>query len=182
VLVGAITDPAKPQSRTTEQELARAVVRDAARRYACRARCRAPVCIESSRPGRHLHRPPFHPLRQSRVAFGAITAQSLSDSTGTCRQACEPSGPARRQQLAAWLVDRRLLFQTDLAREIEWLVGTSCWRLGARQRNRVSSRDALGEAVLADPSDGSITLRDHYVARLIDLLDLVVSAWRLSRG
>ena len=38
------------------------------------------------------------------------------------------------------------------------------------------------ERFLRDEGDRSVTLRDHYVARLIDLLDLVVSAWRLSRG
>jgi large subunit ribosomal protein L31 len=55
-------------------------------------------------------------------------------------------------------------------------VATELLQIPRRQRDRISSRDVLAEAVLADPSDGSITLRDHSVARQIDLFDRVVSA------
>jgi hypothetical protein len=54
-------------------------------------------------------------------------------------------------------------------------------RLGLHRRQLLRLLEEL-ERFLCDAGDGSITLRDHYVVRLIDLLDLVVSAWRLSRG
>jgi hypothetical protein len=54
-------------------------------------------------------------------------------------------------------------------------------RLGLHRRRLLRLLGEL-ERFLRDEGDGSITLRDHYVARLIDVLDLVVSAWQLSRG
>jgi hypothetical protein len=54
-------------------------------------------------------------------------------------------------------------------------------RLGLHRRRLLRLLGEL-ERFLRDEGDGSITLLDHYVARLIDLLDLVFSAWRLSRG
>jgi hypothetical protein len=54
-------------------------------------------------------------------------------------------------------------------------------RLGLHRRRLLRLLGEL-ERALCDEGDRNVTLRDHYVARLIDLLDLVASAWRLSRG
>jgi hypothetical protein len=45
----------------------------------------------------------------------------------------------------------RLLLQTDVGREIHWLVMTELLELPWRVGDRTSSRDALAEAVLSDP-------------------------------
>ena len=54
-------------------------------------------------------------------------------------------------------------------------------RLGLHRRRLLRLLGEL-ERALCDEGEGSVRLRDHYVARLIDLLDLVTSAWRLSHG
>jgi hypothetical protein len=61
------------------------------------------------------------------------------------------------QRPAAWLARRRLLLQTDVAREIEWLVATELFEIPYRQRDRVSDRDAIAQTILAD---------DRAIARL----------------
>ena len=54
-------------------------------------------------------------------------------------------------------------------------------RLGLHRRRLFRLLGEL-ERALRDKDGTSATMRDHYVARLIDLLDLVASAWRLSHG
>jgi hypothetical protein len=53
----------------------------------------------------------------------------------------------------------RLLFQTDVGREIQWLVMTELLELPWRVGDRVSARDALAEAVLSDPRVEAIARR-----------------------
>ena len=47
--------------------------------------------------------------------------------------------------------DRRLVMVTDVARELDWLVRTEVLQLPYRQGAREATRDALTEAVFADP-------------------------------
>jgi hypothetical protein len=54
------------------------------------------------------------------------------------------------QRAAAWLAGRRLLLETEVAREIEWLVATELLEIPCRHRDRVSHRDAIAETILAD--------------------------------
>jgi len=149
VLAGAITDPAKPQSEATEQELARAVVRDAARRYVSSRRDRVDAFID-----RHFTLSGSLALHRCSLGWDLVRSPLnlfLTVPALAAKLASRAVRRAGRQQLAAWLAGRRLLFQTDLAREIEWLVATELLEIPCRQRDRVSSRDALAEAVLADP-------------------------------
>jgi hypothetical protein len=53
---------------------------------------------------------------------------------------------------ASRLRSLRLLLETDVGREIQWLVMTELLELPWRVGNRASSRDALAQAVLSDPS------------------------------
>ena len=55
------------------------------------------------------------------------------------------------RRLADRLVARPLVLPTDVAREIDWLVHSELLRLPYRRGSRVSTRDALAEAVFADP-------------------------------
>jgi hypothetical protein len=149
VLADAITDPAKPHSRATQPEFARAVVRGAARRYFLSRRDRVDVFID-----RHFTFAGSLALHRCSVGWDLVRAPLnlfLTVPALAAKIASQAARRAGRQQLAAWLASRRLLFQTDLAQEIEWLVATELLEIPCRQPNRASSRDALAEAVLADP-------------------------------
>jgi len=52
-------------------------------------------------------------------------------------------------------------------------------RLGLHRRRLLRLLDEL-ERALCDASGAGISLREHYVARLIDLLDLAAGAWRAA--
>ena len=149
MLAGALADPAKPQSKATEQELARTVVRDTSRRYVSSRRDRVDAFID-----RHFTLSGSLALHRCSLGWDLVRSPLnlfLTVPALAAKLASRAVRRAGRQQLAAWLAGRRLLFQTDLAREIEWLVATELLEIPCRQRDRVSSRDALAEAVLADP-------------------------------
>ena len=55
------------------------------------------------------------------------------------------------QRSADWMGDRRLVMVTDVARELDWLLHTELLQLPYRQGAREATRDALAEAVFADP-------------------------------
>jgi hypothetical protein len=57
---------------------------------------------------------------------------------------------AGMERVAAWLAGRRLLLETEVAREIEWLVATELLEIPCRRRDRTSYRDAIAETILAD--------------------------------
>jgi hypothetical protein len=145
VLASAITDPAKPHSRATEQELAR----DAARRYVSSRRGRVDAFIDC-----HFTLAGSLALHRCSLGWDLVRAPLnlfLTVPALAAKLASRAARRAGRQPLAAWLASHRLLFQTDLARQIEWLVATELLEIPCRQRNRASSRDALAETVLADP-------------------------------
>lgn len=58
---------------------------------------------------------------------------------------------AGRDQSAEWLRSRDLFLKTDVAREIEWLIWTELFELPYRDGDRISTKDALAEEILADP-------------------------------
>ncbi len=53
---------------------------------------------------------------------------------------------------AARVLRRSILLKTAVAREIEWLLRTELLELPVEQRHRRSERDALAEAILAEPA------------------------------
>jgi hypothetical protein len=53
-------------------------------------------------------------------------------------------------------------------------------RLGLHERRLHRLIDAL-ERQWTEPDGPGLTLRDHYVARLVDLLDVAAAAWRVAR-
>jgi hypothetical protein len=58
---------------------------------------------------------------------------------------------ARAKRLAVYLESRRILLDTALGREIEWLIVTELLELPLQQRDRVAEKDALAEFILASP-------------------------------
>jgi hypothetical protein len=67
---------------------------------------------------------------------------------GAAARAC------RAERLARHLRSRRILLKTAVAREIEWLLVTDLLELPFRQGNRVSTKDAMAEAILAQEPVG----------------------------
>lgn len=57
----------------------------------------------------------------------------------------------RARRVAAYLDSRRILLETAVGREIEWLIMTELFELPCRQSGRVAERDALAEFILATP-------------------------------
>jgi len=57
---------------------------------------------------------------------------------------------AGNHRLAAWLAGCRLLVETDVAHEVEWLVATELLEIPCRRRDRAAYRDAIAETILAD--------------------------------
>ena len=144
-----MTTLAKPDGRRAELELARAVVRDASRRYVASRRDRVDAFID-----RHFTFAGSVALHRHAVGWDLVRAPLNLFLTVPAFAAKLASRAVRRaggQRLAEWLAGHRLLFETDLAREIEWLVATELLELPCHQRDRTSSRDALAETVLADP-------------------------------
>ena len=56
-----------------------------------------------------------------------------------------------RRRAGHWLASRRLLLRTDVDRELEWLLWTEFLELPHADGDRISTRDALAEAMLSDP-------------------------------
>ena len=54
-------------------------------------------------------------------------------------------------------------------------------RLGLHQRRLLRMLDVL-ERQLRDPRSPAFAVHDHYVARLVDLFDILGCAWRLAHG
>jgi hypothetical protein len=142
-------DLSEPDGRAGEKELARTVVRDAARRYVASRRSRIGAFVD-----RHFTLAGSLALHRSALGWDLVRAPINLFLTGPALAAKLASRMARRagrERLAAWLAGRRVLLETDLARQLEWLVATELLEIPCRQRHRSSSRDALAEIVLADP-------------------------------
>ncbi len=128
---------------------AEAVVGDAIRRYfdGCRARVPGFVARHYGLAGA---------LRLHRRAVGldivrapvnlVLIAPAIAATLGGAALARAGAG-----RPAAWLRDRRLFLQTDVAREIEWLIYTELLVLPRHETERRAQRDALAEEILADP-------------------------------
>jgi hypothetical protein len=131
------------------QQLAERIVCDAARGYIESRRERIDAFIE-----RHftffgsvaLHRRAlgWDLLRAPANLFLAGPALALKLAAWIARQA----GMIRT---AAWLGRRRILLETEVAQEIEWLVATELFEIPCRRGDRAAHRDAIAETILADP-------------------------------
>jgi hypothetical protein len=136
-------------THSAQQDLAGAIVRDAARRYIASRRERVDAFVDrhfSLAGSLALHRQAlgWDLLRAPINLFLTVPALAAKLVGRTARR-------AGRERLAAWLAGRHLLFETNLARQIEWLVTTELLEIPCVQRGRASLRDAIAETVLADP-------------------------------
>jgi hypothetical protein len=141
--------PANSVARAVEQNLGGTIVRDAARRYAAARRARVDAFVD-----RHFTFAGSLALHRHALGWDLVRAPINLFLIAPALAAKLASRAARRagnERMAAWLTGRRLMFETDLARQIEWLVATELLEIPCAQRDRVSLRDAIAETVLADP-------------------------------
>ena len=66
------------------------------------------------------------------------------------------AGRLGAKRLSRFFGSRRILLETAVGREIEWLVLTELLELPFRQRYRISRKDALAETILASPQVQSV--------------------------
>ena len=133
-----------------ERALARAIVADAVDRYLEATRARIVPFVDDHFSfssawalhrralGRDLLRAPVNVMLVLPQVVVLPAAAALARRAGWSRA-------------ADWLGSRQLLRETDVAREVAWLVHTELLRLPYRQGRRESARDALAEEVFGDP-------------------------------
>jgi hypothetical protein len=78
------------------------------------------------------------------------------------------AGRVGAKRLSRFLASRRILLETAVGREIEWLVLTELLELPFRQGYRLARKDALAETILGSPDIQSVlteTLDRHWPSR-----------------
>jgi hypothetical protein len=143
-------------SDTSRQELASAIVRDAVRWYIESRRERIEAFVD-----RHFTLAGALALHRRALGWDLLRAPANLFLAGPALAVKLLAWAARRagmERVAAWLAGRRLLLQTEVAREIEWLVATELLEIPWRRWDRVSSRDAIAETILADKRAAALLL------------------------
>jgi len=122
-------------SDTPERELASAIVHDAAHRYIESRRARLDDFVD-----RHFTFSGALALHRRALGWDLLRAPANLFLAGPALALKLMAWAARRGRMdptALWLARRRLLLETDVAREIEWLVATELFEIPYRRRNRV---------------------------------------------
>ena len=132
-----------------DEAVARAIVADAIDRYLNETRARIVPFVDrhfSFRGALALHRQAigWDLVRAPVNVMLAVPQVLLLLGSGLARW-------AGWQQAAERLGNQKLFLETDVAREIDWLVHTKLLRLPYRQGSRESTHDALAESVFGDP-------------------------------
>jgi hypothetical protein len=135
-------------SDTAQQELAAAIVRDAAHRYVVSRREQVDAFVD-----RHFTLVGSLALHRQAIGWDLLRAPANLFLAGPALAVKLAGWAARRagcNRLSAWLFGRRLLLETDVAREIEWLVATELLEIPFHRHSRASYRDAIAKTILAD--------------------------------
>jgi Family of unknown function (DUF6635) len=135
-------------SELSPQELAGAIVRDAVQRYIESRRARIHAFVD-----RHFTLAGSIALHRRALGWDLLRAPANLFLAGPALGTKLLAWAARRggmKEVAAWLAARRLLLETEVAREIAWLVAAELLEIPCRQRDRISYRDAIAETILAD--------------------------------
>jgi hypothetical protein len=132
-----------------DQALARAIVHDAARHYIDTRRARIDAFVD-----RHFTLRGSLVLHRRVLGWDLVRAPVNLFLTAPALAVKLLGRMARRfgwERPSLWLGRRRVLLETALSREIEWLVTTELLELPCAQKGRLATRDAFAEAILADP-------------------------------
>jgi len=136
-------------SEISSHELAAAIVRDAVHRYIESRRVRIDAFV-----GRHFSLAGSAALHRRALGWDLLRAPANLFLAGPALAVKLTALAARRLGMArpaAWLAGRRLLLETEVAREIEWLVATEFLEIPCLRRGRGSFRDALAETIRRRP-------------------------------
>ncbi|MCW5746634.1 MAG: hypothetical protein KIT36_10595 [Alphaproteobacteria bacterium] len=131
-----------------DPQLARAIVDDAARRYFDSRRARVKPFVD-----RHFSVTGAAAIHRKALGWDLARAPAnllLAGPHLAVRLAASWAGSLGSPRAAEFLKSRRLMFDTDVAREVEWLIMTEFLELPFRQGGRRSDKDALSELILAD--------------------------------
>jgi hypothetical protein len=131
-----------------EEQLARAIVRDAVRRYVASRRARVSAFVDH-----HFSLLGSLALHRNAIGWDLLRAPAnlfLAGPALAVKLISRAAQQAGCRRIATWLAGRRVLLETDVAREIEWLVATELLEIPCVRRDRTSYRDAIAEAILAD--------------------------------
>jgi len=127
-----------------KEELARTIVRDAARQYIASRRDRVDAFVD-----RHFAVAGSLALHRRALGWDLVRAPAnlfLAGPALVVSLASLAAQKADAPRLAAWLARRRILLKTDVAREIEWLVASELLGIPCQRQ----AQDAIAEAILAD--------------------------------
>jgi hypothetical protein len=131
---------------TSHEELAGAIVRNAVHRYVESRRARIDGFVD-----RYFTFAGSVALHRCALGWDLLRAPANLFLAGPALKlavwAARHAGMAR---VSAWLVGRRLLLKTEVARQIEWLVASELLEIPCRLRDRASHRDAIAETILGD--------------------------------
>ena len=144
-----MTARANSAQRTGEEEFAATILSDSARLFVASRRERVDAFVD-----RHFSLGGTLALHRHALGWDLVRAPVnlfLTLPTFAAKLASRVAQRAGCQSLAEWLDSRHFIFETDLARQIEWLVAAELLETPCLQRDRASLRDALAETVLADP-------------------------------
>ena len=131
-----------------QEELTRAIVHDAVRKYIATRHERIDLFVD-----RHFTLAGSLKLHRRAIGWDLLRAPANLFLAGPALSVKLASWAARRagnHRLAAWLAGCRLLVQTDVAHEVEWLIATELLEIPCRRRDRAAYRDAIAETILAD--------------------------------
>ncbi|MGE5269728.1 MAG: DUF6635 family protein [Thiohalocapsa sp.] len=132
-----------------EREWAESVIRDAARRYLVTRRDRVDAFVD-----RHFGLTGTLRLHARTVGWDVLRVPLnllLAPAALAFAVAGRLAARAGLARTAVWLAAHRPIFETAMAREVAWLVTTELLELPCAQPSRAHTRDALAEAILADP-------------------------------
>src|SRR4030081_191870 len=117
-----------------QQELARAIVHDAVRKYIATRRERIDPFVD-----RHFTLAGSVALHRRALGWDLLRAPANLFLAGPALAVKLMAWAARRagmERVAAWLAGRRLLLRTEVARQIEWLMATELLEIPVRRRDR----------------------------------------------
>ena len=144
-----MTARANSVQRTGEEEFAATILSNAARCFIASRRERVDPFVD-----RHFSFTGTLALHRHALGWDLVRAPLNLFLTVPALAAKLASRLAQRtgcQSVAEWLASRHFMLETDLARQIEWLVTIELLEIPCIQRDRASLRDVLAETVLADP-------------------------------
>ena len=146
-----MTDESAPSTETAilSPEDAQRIVADAARRYFDSRRSRVDAFVD-----RHFSLAGSAAIHRQAVGWDMLKAPAniaLAVPQLATKLAAAGAKAMGAERASAFLGSRKLMFDTAVGQEIEWLIITDLLELPFRQGERETRRDALTEEILSAP-------------------------------